>query len=396
MPVDLSGSIHTSLEKALARAKLWQEKGQAQEAASAYSSAAKLVKQYAQYAGREERVRRLNRAKEYQNLADRLASGDITFQPSSGRLAEGKLTEGKVSANEYESSISQLVHKSSVQWADIGGLEEIKNEIKTAYGLTLAQKPQGVKLEGWRNILFYGPPGTGKTLLAAATSHGLEATFFNVKVSNVLSKYFGESSKLMTTLYDTARQTAPSVIFLDEFDALCGKREGSDSGAERRLLSTILAELDGLSEKGSDEYVLTIAATNVPWLMDEAVLSRFEKKIYIPLPDAQARRRILEIHLREKGHGIEVTYEELIAKTEGYSGRELEQLCKEAINIMISDINPDIAGVVDKGKQATEGYKIKVRPLTKTDFQKALSGIKPETSKSNLERFRKWRGSLTT
>ncbi len=390
MPVDLSGSIHASLEKALSRAKLYQEKGQAQEAASAYSSAAKLMKQYAQYAGREERVRRLKRAKEYQDLAARLASGDITLQ-TSGRLPEAKLSEGKVPAEEYESAISQLVHKSKVRWSDIGGLEETKKEIKSAYGLTLAQKPQGVKLEGWRNIMFYGPPGTGKTLLAAATSNGLEATFFNVKIGNLLSKYFGESTKLITALYDTARKTAPSVIFLDEFDALSGKRGNSDSGAERRILSTILAELDGLAEKGSNKYVLTIAATNAPWLMDEAVLSRFEKKIYIPLPDTKARKRIMEIHLREKGHGVKVSYEELAEKTEGYSGREMEQLGKEVINIMISNMNPDIARVVDKGKQATEGYKIKVRPLTKSDFEKALSEIKLQTTQADLERFKKWR-----
>jgi len=135
MPVDLSASIHASLEKALARAKLWQEKGQAQEAASAYSSAAKLMKQYAQYAGREEK-----RAKEYQDLAERLASGDIVLQPVGG-VPEAKVAEGGVSADEYESAISRLVHKSPVRWADIGGLEETKKEIKVAYWLR--------NLRGW-------------------------------------------------------------------------------------------------------------------------------------------------------------------------------------------------------------------------------------------------------
>src|SRR5690606_26180668 len=119
---------------------------------------------------------------------------------------------------------------------------------------------------------FYGPPGTGKTILAAATSNALRkgahekrgAMFFNVKVSGVMSKYFGESSKIISEIYGTARDNSPSVVFLDEFESLTGKR-GSDeqSGAERRILSTILSELDGLSEKGrSDIFVLTIAAAN--------------------------------------------------------------------------------------------------------------------------------------
>jgi SpoVK/Ycf46/Vps4 family AAA+-type ATPase len=116
-----------------------------------------------------------------------------------------------------------------------------------------------------------GPPGTGKTLLAAATAGNLEATFFNVKVSSLLSKYFGESTKLISALYSVARRLSPAVIFLDEFESLTPSRGSGESGSERRIVSTLLAELDGLQGKDDDSFVMTICATNLPWLLDLAI-----------------------------------------------------------------------------------------------------------------------------
>src|SRR5205814_715183 len=162
------------------------------------------------------------------------------------------------------------------------------------------------------------------------STEGVPSVFYNVKVSSILSKYFGESSKIISELYGTARDTSPSVVFLDEFESLAGQRDASDSGAERRILSTLLSELDGMDSKGrTDLYVLTIAATNRPWDLDNAVLSRFEKKILIPLPDETTRDRILKIHLQKKGFTTDVPYDELVRLTNGHSGREIERFCKE-------------------------------------------------------------------
>ena len=155
-------------------------------------------------------------------------------------------------------------------------------------------------------------------MLAAATSGTLEATFFNVSIGGILSKYFGESSKLLGQLFQVAREKSPSVIFLDEFEALTSQRTGDESGSERRILSTILAELDGLSSKDSDAYVLTIASTNLPWTLDQAILSRFQKKVLIPLPDQPAREAILRQHLEKKGFESKEPYAALAALTEGY------------------------------------------------------------------------------
>lgn len=382
MPVDLAAPIYALFEKSLARAKTQQQKGNLAEAAAAYRQCAEHLTRYAGYIT-DPRIKAqwLEKAKGYRELAERVAAGQF-------RVAATETPSE--SAEQYEDEITALIFKSPVTWDDIGGLEETKREIKTAYGLALVSPPKGIKLRGWRNILFYGPPGTGKTLLAAATSNGLEATFFNVKVSNLLSKYFGESSKLITALYRVARRMAPAVVFLDELESLMGQRESGDSGAEMRVVSTFLAELDGLAGKGDANYVMTIGATNVPWMIDKAILSRFEKKIYVPLPDATARASILRIHLEKKGYQVEMPYADLVKHTEGYSGREIEHLVTEAIKHMVEEVNPDLVKLVDQGRAALEKYQLRIRPLTARDFDAAFSKVKPQTSAKDLAQYEKW------
>jgi SpoVK/Ycf46/Vps4 family AAA+-type ATPase len=342
------------------------------------------MEQYAQYAiDPQVRARRLARAQGLTQAAEQLKQGQLPRVPAAEAAGE----------DDYADAVSALIHKSSVTWDDIAGLDETKREIKTAYALTVARKPAGVELTAPRTMLLYGPPGTGKTLLAAATSNGLDATFFSVKVSDVLSKYFGESSKLVGALYSEARRHAPAVIFLDEFDAISRARgEGGESGAERRLLSTLLAELDGLNTKDDSAFVLTIAATNRVWDIDSAVRSRFAREVYVPLPDAPARQRILEIHLREKGHKIRVPYEKLMARTEGYSGREIAQMCEQAVAHMVGRVNLGLEDVVDRGREAVAEYQIKVKPLRAEDFDAAFEAVgEPETTEADLQKFARWR-----
>jgi SpoVK/Ycf46/Vps4 family AAA+-type ATPase len=353
--------VQAPLKQALAKAKSFTEAKDWTSAASAYEKAANLMSMWAEQAhGREAEERRKKMALQYRALAQKLRSGEIAVE-APAPTAEGpaeKESSVKIggAGGEIKSIVSNLSHASKITWDDIGGLEETKNEIKFALGMTLAQHPPGVKIAAWTRILFYGPPGTGKTLLAAATSNAVKSTegvpsvFYNVKVSSILSKYFGESSKIVGELYGTARDTSPSVVFLDEFESLAGQRDASDSGAERRILSTLLSELDGMDSKGrGDLYVLTIAATNRPWDLDSAVLSRFEKKILIPLPDEATRERILRIHLEKKGFPVEQGYPELAALTEGYSGREIERFCKEVTTGMVEEVNHGIPALVDQG-----------------------------------------------
>jgi SpoVK/Ycf46/Vps4 family AAA+-type ATPase len=391
--------VQTPIKQALAKAKSLYESREFDKAASAYEKAANLMSVWAEQAiGRDAEERRKKMALEYREVARRLRAGEDGPPAPAPAGREASAAAAPAAGGEIRSIVTNLSHASSVTWADIGGLDETKNEIKFALGMTLAQQPAGLRIAAWTRILFYGPPGTGKTLLAAATSsavrstEGVPSVFYNVKVSSILSKYFGESSKILSELYGTARDTSPSVVFLDEFEALAGQRDASDSGAERRILSTLLSELDGMDSKGRhDIYVLTIAATNRPWDLDPAVLSRFEKKVLIPLPDDTTREKILQIHLEKKGFQSDLPLAELGAMTAGYSGREIERFCKEVTTGMIEEMNREIPGLVDQGLDRVKKYKIRVRPLARADFEAAARLIHPQTRPEEMKKYYDWK-----
>ena len=398
MDLDLKEPI----KKALTKAKSAYGKKDYLNAATAYDKAAELMSRFAEQAiGREAEMRRKRKSIEYREIAKKLRNGEYR-DPDDGRptTKSGKKDAAPTPAtgSELRDQVSALIHHASVSWADIGGLEETKEEIKFALGMTLAKPPKEVKITAWTKILFYGPPGTGKTLLAAATSNAVRSTegvpsvFFNVKISSILSKFFGESSKILSELYGMARDTSPSVVFLDEFESICGRRDGGDTGAERRILSTILSELDGLDQKGrSDIYVLTIAATNRPWDLDPAVLSRFEKKILIPLPDPRAREAILKICLERQGFSSELPYAELAELTDGYSGREIERFCKQTVNHMIQEMNDTIPDLVDRGLDRVRSYTLRVRKLTRAEFERSMRLITPQTTLEEMKKYVEWK-----
>lgn len=416
----LAKNLDETIKELEKDAEALYQKGDDQAAATAYEKLAQLYQRFANAAppGPIEAVRKNKaiacrakantlRAGAAPARSDSPAGGRGPVAPSgSGRSEEvnarrppsGAGGNGAEPKDEIQSAVSNLVHQSSVTWDKIGGLEETKRDIKYALGVSLAQKPAGVALATWRNILFFGPPGTGKTLLAAATSNALRSSsreqpfFFNVKVSSVMSKYFGESTKIISTLYETARGCSPAVVFLDEFESLCGSRQEGDTGTERRILSTILSELDGLSEKGRDDiYVLTIAATNRPWDLDPAVLSRFDKKILIPLPDPVTRRAILELHVAKKGFQTTFPLDQLVAMTDGLSGREIERFAKEVTNRMVSEENKEIPALLDKGVEELRRFTIKTRPLTAEDFERARKHVNPVTTPEEMKRYADWK-----
>lgn len=389
--------IKGSLEKA----RTARDKGDKTTAAKYYEQAGEFMFKFAQQSvSRDSEEWRKARALEYREIARKLRAGEAieTNKADGGASATPTAPAG---GGELKNIISGLIYNSPTTWDDIGGLDETKREIKLTLGMSLAQPPDGIQIHPWTKILLFGPPGTGKTLLAAATSNaikvkdGRSCVFFNVKVSNILSKYFGESSKIVSELYGTARDASPAVIFLDEFESISQKRDASDSGAERRILSSLLSELDGLDSKGRrDIFVLTIAATNRPWDLDDAVLSRFEKMILVPLPDTEAREQILRIHLAKRGYQTTLPYSRLAEMTEAYSGREIERFCKQAIKGMIHEMNLDLPSVVDRGVEAARDYRIRVRELTEQDFQAAADSITPLTSKEEMQRYYQWQKDL--
>ena len=280
-----------------------------------------------------------------------------------------------LSATENETDTPWLIHeRPQVRFADVAGLEEVKEQIrlKLIYPFThpdLAAQ-YGVRRGG--GILLYGPPGTGKTLIARAVAGEIEAAFFSVKPSEIMSKWVGEAEQNVQKLFATARAYARSVIFIDEVEALLPKRRSSGSTVMQRVVPQILAELEGFDQE-QPGALLFIGATNEPWALDPAVLrpGRFDEKVYVGLPDAAARRRILAIHLAEKPLAGDVNLEQLTEALAGYSGADIANICRKACAI------PFVEGV-----QTGAG-----RPVAWADFLTVLAGVRPSVAATELARY---------
>jgi len=368
-------------------------------AADAFLKAGRAMGKLAEVTENEKlKEKRIILAKNYVQVGKELEKGVI---PVKSKPKEYKTSEEVYSGTarteseeeEFEKYIEQnLITTSGIAWDDIGGLDSVKQTIKESVVLSIIEeKPEAIK--PWKGILLFGPPGTGKTLLAAATAGSLNATFFNVKVGQILSKYFGESSKLVSALYRVGRRKAPSIIFLDEFDSIALSRFGEVAESSRRVLSTLLSELDGLQDKDTGSYILTMAATNTPWDIDKAVLSRFPKRIYIPLPDKEACKEIIKIHIFKEGLGFDEQILEQVADkcTEKlFAGRDIATLCNNAIWNMVRSENPALSSLADKPVDAIRKYKLKTRKLTIEDFESSFESMKGTVKEQDLEKYERW------
>ncbi|MDI3497443.1 CDC48 family AAA ATPase [Archaeoglobus sp.] len=278
-----------------------------------------------------------------------------------------------------------LVEVPNVKWEDIGGLEHAKQELMEAveWPLKYPEVFRAANIKPPRGILLFGPPGTGKTLLAKAVANESNANFISVKGPELLSKWVGESEKHVREMFRKARQVAPCVIFFDEIDSLAPRRGGiGDSHVTERVVSQLLTELDGLEEL---KDVVVIAATNRPDMIDPALLrpGRLERHIYIPPPDKKARVEIFKIHLRGKPLADDVNIEELAEKTEGYSGADIEAVCREAGMLAIRElIKPGMTR--EEAKEAAKKLKI-----TKKHFEEALKKVRPSLTKEDIEKYEK-------
>ena len=227
-----------------------------------------------------------------------------------------------------------LVQKPNIGWNDIGGINNVKEELKEAIEWPLKHADLFTKadIKPPKGILLYGLPGTGKTLLAKAVASTSESNFISIKGPELLSKWVGESEKGIREIFRKARQAAPCVIFFDEIDAIAPRRSGTnggDSHVTERLVSQMLTEIDGLEDlKG----VVIIGATNRPDIIDEALLrpGRFDRLLEIPIPDKDARKQILQIHLKRKPLGADVNIDKLVDLTDRYTGAEIEALVNAA------------------------------------------------------------------
>ncbi len=257
-------------------------------------------------------------------------------------------------------------------WDDIGGLDKVKKLIKQTLVMAIIKNKPDL-LEGWNSILFHGPPGTGKTMLAAAVARSIDGAFFDAKVSNLLSKWYGETPKIISAVFQQARSRAPAVIFLDEFDSIALSRQQDLHEETRRALSTLLAEMDGLSSKSAGQpFVLVIGATNTPDVIDAAIRSRFAKEIEIPLPDHEACKSIIQLHTTKKG--LLLDHESVLnalaqsAVAKHMSGRDIKFWCMEAAWSMIDEMNPGLESLAGEPYEILRAHELQLRPLNETDF----------------------------
>ncbi|XP_028318938.1 katanin p60 ATPase-containing subunit A-like 2 isoform X2 [Gouania willdenowi] len=285
------------------------------------------------------------------------------------------------------------LHSPNVRWEDIIGLEDAKRLVKEAvvYPIKYPQLFTGI-LSPWKGLLLYGPPGTGKTLLAKAVATECKTTFFNISASSIVSKWRGDSEKLVRVLFELARYHAPSTIFLDELESVMGQR-GTGMGGEhegsRRMKTELLVQMDGLAR--SDDLVFVLAASNLPWELDHAMLRRLEKRILVSLPSTPARQAMISHWLPPLGctGGVELRtvleYDMLARETEGYSGSDIRLVCKEAAMRPVRKIFDALESHQDETKMPA----IELETVTTADFLDVITHTKP-SARTLMDRYVEW------
>uniref|UniRef100_A0A8C3C1J0 Katanin p60 ATPase-containing subunit A-like 2 n=1 Tax=Cairina moschata TaxID=8855 RepID=A0A8C3C1J0_CAIMO len=286
------------------------------------------------------------------------------------------------------------LHNPNVKWDDIIGLDAAKRLVKEAvvYPIRYPQLFTGI-LSPWKGLLLYGPPGTGKTLLAKAVATECKTTFFNISASTIVSKWRGDSEKLVRVLFELARYHAPSTIFLDELESVMSQR-GTVSGGEhegsRRMKTELLVQMDGLAR--SDDLVFVLAASNLPWELDSAMLRRLEKRILVDLPSKEARRVMIQHWLPPLSNsgGVELRtdldYSLLGQETEGYSGSDIKLVCKEAAMRPVRKI----FDALENHQQGNSNLPvIRLDTITTADFLDVIAHTKPSAKKLS-QKYTAW------
>ncbi|XP_057786812.1 uncharacterized protein LOC131004206 isoform X2 [Salvia miltiorrhiza] len=293
--------------------------------------------------------------------------------------------------NEFEKRIRPEVIPASeigVTFADIGALDEIKDSLQELVMLPLRRPDlfEGGLLKPCRGILLFGPPGTGKTMLAKAIANEAGASFINVSMSTITSKWFGEDEKNVRALFTLAAKVSPTIIFVDEVDSMLGQRNrAGEHEAMRKIKNEFMTHWDGLLTK-TGERILVLAATNRPFDLDEAIIRRFERRIMVGLPAVENREKILRTLLSKEKVDEDLDFLELATMTEGYSGSDLKNLCITAAYRPVRElIKQERLKDQQKKQKSEEGANtatddkkervITIRPLNMEDFREAKNQV---------------------
>mmetsp|Transcript_37900 Transcript_37900/g.60744 ORF Transcript_37900/g.60744 Transcript_37900/m.60744 type:complete len:439 (-) Transcript_37900:288-1604(-) len=310
-----------------------------------------------------------------------------------------------------------VMEKPNIKWDDVAGLETAKGLLKEAVILPIKfpQLFQG-KRKPWAGILLYGPPGTGKSYLAkAVATEAGNSTFFSVSSSDLVSKYVGESEKLVKNLFEMAREKKPSIIFIDEVDSLASKRSDNEQDNTRRIKTEFLVQMQGVGK--DTKGVLTLGATNCPWDLDPAIRRRFTKRVYIPLPEKEARQVMFRIHIGTTPHSLtEQDYAVLAEKTDGFSGSDISGVVQDALMepvrtmqtathfkknkdpdnkapyvwLPCSPAEPGAVAMSLMQIPENEQNYVRAENLKLSHFLRTLQGAKPSVGKDDIARHIQW------
>ncbi|KAI9031219.1 P-loop containing nucleoside triphosphate hydrolase protein [Hyaloraphidium curvatum] len=328
----------------------------------------------------------------------------------------GKGKKEDAETKKMKDALSSVIvsEKPNVHWEDIAGLDMAKEALKEAVILPMRFPDLFTgKRTPWKGILLFGPPGTGKTYLAKAVATEANATFLSVSSSDLVSKWMGESEKLVRQLFNMARENKPAIIFIDEVDSIAGSRGEGENEATRRMKTEFLVQMAGVGK--DDTGVLVLAATNLPWQLDPAVRRRFERRIYIALPDENARSAMFRIHIGNTPVKMGTDdFKDLARLTEGYSGSDIAVVVRDALmqpvrkvqnsthfrylpsptnpgQKMITPCRPTDSGAVAMSwVDIPDDIELLEPEITKEDFVDAIKRAKRSTNQDDIDKQIKW------
>lgn len=356
--------LSDTFELYMRKGKEAKEKGNLTLAKRNFLLAGETMMQMAKQSQGKLKEARMQRARTLVSLADNLGKKPLKV--------EKKTDEGE--DEEEDVKKWQAAKIPDVKFSDVAGLEDVKKAI-TIRMINPIKYPDKYKMYGKKTgggVLLYGPPGTGKTMIAKAIANEVGAKFYAVKGSDIVSKWVGESEKNINSLFEEANKQDRAIIFIDEMDNLLGRR-GVDTHNDKRV-NEFLQQMDGFA--GRNPNLLLLGATNRPWGIDSAAMrsGRFSQKIYLPLPDAPARKFMLEKNMKGVPVADDFDIDRIVAQTENYSGADIEELCDRAKD------DPLLEAI------ATDS----IVKVTNEDFDKVLKIFPPSVTKKEIERFEKY------
>jgi SpoVK/Ycf46/Vps4 family AAA+-type ATPase len=303
-------------------------------------------------------------------------------QPSPPQSPQGKPAETATPAKKSGYEDLLVVEKPCVKWDDVSGLEDVKRSLKEAI-VYPAKRPDLFPL-GWpRGILLFGPPGCGKTLAAAAVATEIDASFYSVDAASIMSKWLGEAEKNVAKLFRSARERASnkeaSIIFIDEIDSLLGLHS-NEVGGEIRVRNQFLKEMDGVIDKGKSWAVYVVGATNKPWALDWGFIRRFQKRIYVPVPDYDTRLKMFELYTQKLNlQGVDIR--EVATISEGFSGSDVRDICQAVQLKVVSELFE--SGLIHDANS-------KPRSITIDDFKDIFTRRRPSVTADMIKAYEMW------